>query len=404
MNSNVKTKLDSFLKFLREAFIVDFSKPLSIKNQFMVMFVTLFVSTILFGVVCVVNNSLIGVSGVSPAAPALQETGGEAATSTAGVSQPQESSKKVIDSTELLQKMTTLQKSYNEIYNGDLILVNKDHDCHHDGENVVSLLDVKTNTYIVADASVSVDRSIVDSVNQMFDDFYALYGESDVMIACGYRSSELQRELYDAEAEQKGDDAGSWVAPPGYSEHQTGYVFDLDLLIEDGTSGIDYDGEGIYAWINENCYQYGFILHYLKGKETTTGYEYEPWHFRYVGIPAATYMMKHGITLEEYIQMLEKNYSAEKPLVIEGDNEKVWCTYYIKADEDSDTDIPVPENYRYTVSGDNFSGFIVTAAINDDSFSVESSQEEESEERDSYEEPVYDDESDYDYDDYDTEE
>ena len=175
-------------------------------------------------------------------------------------------------------------------------------------------------------------------------------------------------------------------------------------MIEDGTSGIDYDGEGIYAWINENCYQYGFILHYLKGKETTTGYEYEPWHFRYVGIPAATYIMKHGITLEEYIQMLEKNYSAENPLVIEGDDDKVWCTYYVKADEGSDTDIPVPKNYRYTVSGDNFSGFIVTAAINDDSFSVESSQEEESEERDSYEEPVYDDESDYDYDDYDTEE
>lgn len=403
MDSNAKNKLNSVLKFLREAFIVDFSKPLSIKNQFMVMFVTLFISTILFGVVCIVNNSLISVTGV---ALTSNDTNGGQSVSATGTVEPQESSKpkRVINSTELLKQMTTIEKSYDEIHNGDLILVNKDYDCRHDGENVVSLLDVKTGTYIVADASVSVDKSIVDNVNNMFDDFYDIYGESEIMIACGYRSSTLQSELYDAEAARKGDDeAAQWVAPPGYSEHQTGFVFDLDLLVQEGSSGIDYDGQGIYSWINENCYQYGFILRYIEGKEKVTGYEYEPWHFRYVGVPAATYIMSHQITLEEYMKTIQ-NYSAEKPLIIEGEDDKIWCTYYVKADEESDTDIPVPQNYPYVVSGDNFSGFIVTVAIDDDSFTDESSQESEEEGNqesqtyevyetyepvETYEEPVY---------------
>ena len=244
-----------------------------------------------------------------------------------------------------------------------MILVNKDHDCHHDGEDVVSLLNIKSNTYIVADDSVRVDKSIVDNVNRMFDDFYDIYGETDVMMACGYRSSSLQEELYTAEANAKGSEtADSWVAPPGYSEHQTGFVFDLDLLIENGTSGIDYDGEGVYSWINTNCYRYGFILRYLQGKESITGYEYEPWHFRYVGVPAATYIMSKGITFEEYMQEIQK-CSYEKPLVIYGDDGEIWCTYYVKAEEEGTTDIPVPQDYDYKVSGDNFSGFIVTVSI-----------------------------------------
>lgn len=54
-------------------------------------------------------------------------------------------------------------------------------------------------------------------------------------------------------------------------------------------------------WLKENCYKYGFILRYLKGKENITGYAYEPWHIRYVGVDVATEIMQKNLTLEEYL-------------------------------------------------------------------------------------------------------
>ncbi len=355
LHSNENSRLKSVGRFFREAFTIDFNKPLSIKNQFMVMFVTLFISTVLFGVLCFINNTQVAEPPKQPAKPTAVQSQKQTSR--------QESSQKVILNTELMKKVDIISLPYEEIHNGELILVNKEHQCTHNGESVVSLLNVKTGTYVVADASVSVDQGIVDNVNHMFDDFYDIYGESKVMIACGYRSSELQSELYEAETDREGEDtADIWVAPPGYSEHQTGYAFDLDLMVEDGGIGIDYDGKGNYSWLNENCCQYGFIVRYLEGKENITGYEYEPWHFRYVGVPAATYIMENELTLEEYMDTVQK-YSIQKPLMIKGINDEVWYTYYVPAQEKDKTEVPVPQNYSYTISGDNFSGFIVTVTI-----------------------------------------
>ena len=372
MNYNDNTKgtknsgnLNAAAKFIKDAFTIDFDKPLTIKNQFMILFVTLFISTFLFTIVYFVHNAGVPSGNAEPVSNkpgTTQVEKPESKPESRTESKPQESSKSESSYNVTLKKLTTVKKDRDEVYNGDLILVNKNYACHHDGEETVSLLDVKTDTYVVSDASVRVNESIVDTVNNMFDDFYNIYGESRVMIACGYRSSSLQQELFDAETADKGEEqAEEWVAPPGYSEHQTGLVMDLDLMVEDGIDGIDYDGQGIYSWINENCYKYGFILRYLEGKEKITGYEYEPWHFRYVGVPAACYITQNSITLEEYMDKIQKS-GVNNPLVIK-DNGKVWYTYYVKANENGETDVPVPVNYEYTISGDNCDGFIVTAEI-----------------------------------------
>ena len=92
-------------------------------------------------------------------------------------------------------------------------------------------------------------------------------------------------------------------AYPGRSEHQTGWAVDVtsasmgyDLL----QSFIDYP-EGL--WINNHCSEYGFIIRYPKGKTYITGYDYEPWHLRYVGVEAAKEITASGLTLEEYLGM-----------------------------------------------------------------------------------------------------
>ena len=93
------------------------------------------------------------------------------------------------------------------------------------------------------------------------------------------------------------------VTVPGASEHQIGLAFDIVTptyrSLEEGFADTDAG-----KWLAENSYKYGFILRYPKGKEYITGIEYEPWHFRYVGVEAATVITERGITLEEFWEEL----------------------------------------------------------------------------------------------------
>ena len=119
-----------------------------------------------------------------------------------------------------------------------------------------------------------------------------------IVAASAYRDYEYQKELYDYYVKEKGIDyAGRCSAPPGHSEHQTGLAVDVM------GSNLDYDefeSSIEFSWMQENAHKYGFILRYPKGKEEITGFKYEPWHYRYVGIQTATYLYTNNLTLEEY--------------------------------------------------------------------------------------------------------
>lgn len=113
----------------------------------------------------------------------------------------------------------------------------------------------------------------------------------------GYRSYQYQTQLYNNYVNQHGEEeANTFSAKPGFSEHQTGLTFDLKdfngQLVEDPITS---------QWIKENCAKYGFILRYPEGKEDITGYIYEPWHLRYVGEEVANQIMNNNITLEQYL-------------------------------------------------------------------------------------------------------
>ncbi len=112
----------------------------------------------------------------------------------------------------------------------------------------------------------------------------------------GYRSYAYQAQLYNAYVERDGKElADRYSARPGYSEHQSGLAFDVGEL----TSDYGNSESGIY--LAKHAHEYGFIIRYPQDKESITGYMYEPWHIRYVGVEAATEIYNAGITLEEYL-------------------------------------------------------------------------------------------------------
>lgn len=110
-----------------------------------------------------------------------------------------------------------------------------------------------------------------------------------------YRSYETQRVLYNNYYKRDGMLADTYSARPGHSEHQTGLAFDV------GSIDNSYGDTAAGKWLAINCMNYGFIIRYPNGKESITGYKYEPWHIRYVGVSVATEIMNNGITLEEYL-------------------------------------------------------------------------------------------------------
>lgn len=114
----------------------------------------------------------------------------------------------------------------------------------------------------------------------------------------GYRSYNDQKYIYNNYVKRDGQaEADTYSARPGHSEHQTGLAFDLN------STENSFADTPEAAWIAENCYKYGFILRYPKGKEEITGYIYEPWHVRYVGVEKAKEIFDSGLCLEEFLNI-----------------------------------------------------------------------------------------------------
>ncbi len=129
----------------------------------------------------------------------------------------------------------------------------------------------------------------------------------DILIDSGYRSYKMQQDIWDLYVKEKGiEETQDIVALPGYSEHQTGLAIDVALIINGCYITQIDDSYDAIKWLFNNSYKYGFILRYPKNKEDITGYKFEPWHYRFVGLPLARKLYEENITLEEYY-INEKN-------------------------------------------------------------------------------------------------
>lgn len=120
------------------------------------------------------------------------------------------------------------------------------------------------------------------------------------VIFSAYRNYDYQNNIYTHSTNL------NYVAKPGHSEHHTGEAIDIATT----TSGltIHFENTREFLFLKNNAHRFGFILRYPKEKENITGYSYEPWHYRYVGIDIATYIFEHNITLEEYIYQFIEIY------------------------------------------------------------------------------------------------
>jgi D-alanyl-D-alanine carboxypeptidase len=144
-----------------------------------------------------------------------------------------------------------------------------------------------------------------------------------------YRSYQYQEERYNAKVRARGQaDVDKTNARPGNSEHQTAKAADFISLDESFAN----TREG--QWLFKNAYKFGYILRYPKGKEKITGYNYEPWHYRYVGVKIATVIHKSGLTYDEFYARYIEKVVLEHPEVsyLSGDEfyDKYLSKYFIK--------------------------------------------------------------------------
>ena len=235
----------------------------------------------------------------------------------------------------------TAEMDKDMVYQGKLILVNGSNPCRLLEKNQrLPIFNLKNSSYQVKDAEVMANREAVEALNEMLGDFKSKTGKEDVNIISGYRSVELQKELFEEKKQQTSEaEARRWVALPGYSEHHSGYA--LDFGIYRGGASLTFDGKGKYRWIEEHAHEYGFILRYAPEKEKQTGIAGETWHFRYVGRPHAFFMKQKKMCMEEYIAFLKDYAYQNKHLSITDFDGKKYEVYYVKAKEGK-TSVRVP--------------------------------------------------------------
>jgi D-alanyl-D-alanine carboxypeptidase len=176
--------------------------------------------------------------------------------------------------------------------NNTLILVNKYNKLpdKFEADNLITFSDSYSYN------SQKMNKIAAENMMKLIDD--ARSNGYTLMVVSGYRTERLQNTLYTNSVNQNGKaHADAFSARPGHSEHQTGLAVDISNIA--GTLD-GFEKYPVYEWIIKNAHKYGFIERYPKGKEFITGYGYEPWHYRYVGVDVATTIYEENITFEEY--------------------------------------------------------------------------------------------------------
>jgi D-alanyl-D-alanine carboxypeptidase len=179
-----------------------------------------------------------------------------------------------------------------------LVLVNKQHPLPPD--YVPADLYTPDVRSVAPEGSTLLVSAAATAAQEMFTE--AEHDGTVLTLASGYRSYETQARVHDNLIASLGAAAASEAsAPPGHSEHQTGLAFDIG----DGSGECSFEpcfaDQPAAIWVRANAHRFGFIIRYPEGSEQITGYGYEPWHLRFVGVEAATEIHDRGLTLEDYI-------------------------------------------------------------------------------------------------------
>lgn len=156
-----------------------------------------------------------------------------------------------------------------------------------------NLVPVSVNKINRAGETMLIDKETHIFLEKMFKD--AKRKNLDLTVFSAYRSFYKQHSIYNLSSDK------AFVAIPGTSEHQTGMA--VDISTKDTGLSIHFENTDEFLFLKNNSYKYGFILRYPKDLISITGYPYESWHYRYVGVELATFLHDFNLTLEEYLYM-----------------------------------------------------------------------------------------------------
>ena len=203
------------------------------------------------------------------------------------------------------EKININEINKSSVNDWNLILVNKENPIPENySVNIVKIED-----------NFEVDEKIKESTEKMLADARASGINPEICSA--YRSTKYQTTLYNNKIneylrkgfnmEQATEQAAKWVTTPGTSEHEIGLSLDI---IDNSYQILDENQENtpVQKWLMEHCYEYGFILRYPTEKRDITKINYEPWHYRYVGVKDAMIIKEKCYCLEEYIEFLKDEY------------------------------------------------------------------------------------------------
>ncbi len=254
-----------------------------------------------------------------------------------------------------------------ELYTGSLILVNEQY-AYHFPTSTANLLNLY-NEYFANDyhcnyfegSEIWLEAEATRALFAMLNAMKAETGHNQIIIGTGYRTYEEQQKIAAAYPDT--------AALPGYSEHHTALGIDMRGWIDNSYYNFDDNNptmQAIFAWLNANAHKFGYVRRFVPEKDQITGVTTDRWHYRYVGIPHAYYMNENNLCLEEYLATLEANCKyGTSHLILDDVEGKSYEIYYVPAANGETTDIPLPaDSSKYTISGNNYSGYIVTITRN----------------------------------------
>ncbi|ATP39187.1 D-Ala-D-Ala carboxypeptidase VanY [Solibacillus sp. R5-41] len=223
------------------------------------------------------------------------------------------------------------------IHHGDLRLINNQFAVD---ETTIPNDIIKASEVIqyaeISDVTTEISQRLAHYLNTMLKEAHG-EGISNFLINSSFRDFNTQQSVFN-------EFGGDFALPAGYSEHNSGLA--VDIGSSSGPMGLSDEGK----WLAQNAWRYGFILRYPEGKTEITGIAFEPWHFRYVGLPHSEIMYTEQWVLEEYITYLQTNgfYKTKNGILV---------SYYSSIEKAQEA---LENSNSYELSGDNQQGIIIT--------------------------------------------
>lgn len=282
--------------------------------------------------------------------------------------------------------MLVLKKE--EIYQGNLILVNRKYPVRHwlKEQDLRPVFENQPEICMEQESAQMLQKLLVNVTQQEVGagqhparekncrsrrgNVNVLEEEPSIVGVSGYRTREEQVQIFEDSLKENGREfTEKFVAFPGHSEHQTGLAIDL----AENRDEIDFicpefPREGICQRFREKMAGFGFIERYAKEKQNVTGIGAEPWHFRYVGTPHARLMQQKGMALEEYVEWLKQFHLLQNPLSLYMQKKEIKIGYVraqgkVTRIDGLDAWMSDRRDVKIEISGNNVDGFILTCTM-----------------------------------------